>query len=380
MGYAFSSSAFLIGLVAGGILLSLQKILEIMMLVNYFSVLQLSAAFFCLAFGATRPTDAWKSSRPKSILLISTAVGLTVGSLINVDFTSLALGSLVYYPVPLPKSGVANVIALIVVMIGGPAALYPLGMILSDAMTKAGDGAEKVLAAFLIGMATGLGLVYGLSYMSPFLCLGIGMGLWSIQLLRAKSAAIAILLIALAFAGREHYSRRTFFAWGITEFSYRSGGFGRDVKIDFISFFDGRCIGTVIDNTMMTLECKDLSWVPSEFDYIIRTMIDPDEPPPSRYRGSDASKFERGEWKRGLVVIDIGRSGGGIAELWNCIAGRTGISRSSSIRPSLRGCLTIIPCIQVESICDQTRKYGQETSGRIWKIWSTRGEYSIFSF
>jgi hypothetical protein len=303
----------LLGLATGTVILSLLKTIEFLMLINFFSVLYVAMILFCFAFGLARSIDINKTGLAYRVLIWLAIIGLAAASLTNRDFTSLALGTIIYYPVPLPRGGLINQLALAFVFIGGPALFFPAGSALAIAIRNAGSARRSILLSFFGGQATGFAFVHFFSYLDPFLILLAGLALLSLVLLSYKTTLLSVIALAGIFVMFTVNPARTFFLWGITNPEYLGGGYGRDVKVDFVSFFDDSCLGVVIDNAMMTCECRNLDWIPAEYDYVLRTIVDPFDPPRSLYKASPLmpqAVTDTRERRQNLDVLDVGRSGG----------------------------------------------------------------------
>ena len=300
----------LIGGCAGMLLIAMQKVIGVYQLFNAMAVLNAILAYLFLAFGSA-PIKAAGSHRTTALALICLPLIISAASLINRDFTAMSLVSAVYYPVPMPKSGTLNLLSLVISVFIAPLVFYPLGKKLMELARGLEFGAAKALPAFFVGLAFGVSLVYVLGVFGPFFWLAVGLAGWSMLLLKPKQAVVALLLLVLPFIGYHYKHKLYFFTFGLTDYKYLDGGFGRDVKMDFLSFNDDGCLATVVDNIVMTYECADLKNIPSEIDYLLRVIVDPERLPPSVFFSGDNQDPAPYQRKSGLDVLDIGRSGGG---------------------------------------------------------------------
>lgn len=275
-----------------------------MMLANFFSVLLATVFMASLAWGLARPLDGTDAGRVHSILWGVLAPVLMGAAVWNRDFTTMAIGSAIYYPVPLPHVGILNQVSLLLTFAATPLLFYPLGRALGARMHDGGAPSTS-LSLYLAGLAAGASAVYVGGTLGPLTWILVGFVLWSFLILAPKRAAACAVVVVLVFGAYHANPRRSFFTWGISDYQYLSGGFGRDVKYDFLAFNNDECLGVVIDNVMMTCECKDPSWIPIEYDYIVRSLLYPYSSDPYPPKPGDPA------WRRDLKVLDIGRSGGG---------------------------------------------------------------------
>ena len=300
-----------LGLAGGLLLVALQKTLTILQVFNFSSVFNATLIFCFFSFGVAGASRKQKSILVGATALIVFSALLLAAALTNRHFTAMSIASDVYYPVPMPKSGSFNKIALILCLFISPAVFYPFGARLAAKFQAPGFSSQRGLTAFFIGTALGIGAVNAFAYFGPFVWLAIGLGVWSMVLFKPLQAAVGVILLAGVFAGFQYNPTRTFFTFAVMQYDYKGGAYGRDVKVDFVAFRDDGCIGTVIDNIMMTWECTELDWLSPEFDYMFRTLINPLSPYPSQLEMSALAPNEKPPWQAGLDVLDVGRSGGG---------------------------------------------------------------------
>jgi len=295
-----------LGFLAGFALISEIKVLEPLMLINFLSILEGAAAATLFAFGvaAASRRQGWFASA----LVAIAAAAVVCAGFVNRDFTSMALASRIYYPVPMPKSGLANQVALVITLVVGPAMFLPLGRALGRVIASA-HARRTAIAASLAGQAAGIALACSFSYVGPHLLLALAMALLVIAVLRAIPAAVSVAAIVVTVGLFQTFPQRTFFNFGLSEYRYLNGGFGRDVKVDFLTFMDDYCLGTLVDNVMMMFSCRDTHWVPAETEYMYRSIIDPfDTSPTANGKPAGTQPFDAD--RQALDVLDVGRSVG----------------------------------------------------------------------
>ncbi|NLH47344.1 MAG: hypothetical protein GX444_01940 [Myxococcales bacterium] len=299
----------LLGLATGLILNAFAKALEFMMIANFLQVLILSLAFFFLALGLLR--DEAKRRRTAGLIgVAAVAVAVFAASQFNRDFATIALASAIYYPVPLPRSGFFNQLSLVVFLFGVPWLMRSAGRAFADRLEQADPAQPLHLGLFLAGFAAGFTLVYTVGFFGPFGWLLTGLALLLLVAVPWPVAVAALAALGAVLGAYQLYPQHSFFAFGITEYRYLGKDFGRDIKLDFIEYGQPPCLGVVIDNVMMTCECVEPSWIPKEWDFIVRAILYPERFVPQR-DPRDPLPAVPDWWKENLRVLSLGHSGTG---------------------------------------------------------------------
>jgi hypothetical protein len=315
-----------LGLVAGFVLISHISVLEPLMMVSFGSALEIGLAMTLFAFGVAAKRG--RLGRLGEAVMAVAALAVVYAAFTNRDFTSMAIMSKLYYPVPLPKSGIANQISLLITVLVVPALFLPMGWGFGSILAGAGR-LRGPIGAFLVGQALGVGLAYGFSPLGPHLLFAGGLCLALVLLLRAIPAAVGVAAIVTVVTLFQVYPQRTFFNFGLTEYKYLDGGYGHDVKCDFITFMDDRCLGVVVDNIMMMFSCRDTDWVPAETEFMYKAILDPFH-----------KVSQHGEGTGNKVVLEPERVGEGLGK--SPVATAPAASGAAVIPPADRQPLDVI--------------------------------------
>ncbi|NLH50682.1 MAG: hypothetical protein GX444_19070 [Myxococcales bacterium] len=264
---------FFAGLAIFALSAAVMKTIEMRMVVNLFSVPLLALNLGLLGSGFVACGQVKNPLRARQSLLLFFLIVATCGAAIfNRDFASIALIGFAYYPYPLPRHGDWHAVALLVFFLGSGALHFYLGQRAGRLFT----GAKFKPAALLFFSGGALGALAATAALpvSHLLVLAAALALCAAILLTPRLALAGIVSLAVLYFGSLQISDAKFFVWGIQPVQRIHHQWGYDVKADFITFDQDRCLGIVADGMMMNYLCKDLENISRQLVYLMNGILE----------------------------------------------------------------------------------------------------------